>query len=122
MRVFCFARVPGQRLLGQVAGILPGDFFDPDEAVAQIRAYLAGERTQQATLPSAMPAADPVRAFRAEADKLVRRLHHITAGIKAAREAATAQLPRVFHGAQREGAPPGYARGAPYASSLTGGR
>jgi hypothetical protein len=70
-------------VLHQVVGILPGDYFDADEAVAQIRAYLAGER-QPAALP---PAGDPVQAFRAEADKLVRRLQHITAGVKAAREA-----------------------------------
>jgi hypothetical protein len=71
-------------VLHNVVGILPADYFDRDEAVAQIRAYLAGDRT-----PPGRPPADPVQAFAAETAKLVSVLHRVAAGnaIKAARTA-----------------------------------
>ncbi len=45
-------------VLREVVTMLPGDYWDPDEAVRQIRVYLAGDRT-----PPAPPAAGPVAAF-----------------------------------------------------------
>lgn len=58
-------------VLHGVVGVLPADRFDPDEAVAQIRAYLAGQ------LPPPAPDANPVEAFTAEAAKLMRSLHRV---------------------------------------------
>jgi hypothetical protein len=69
-------------VLHDVVGILPSGHSDADEAVRQIRAYLSGERT-----PPQLPPADPVQAFTAEADKLIRSLHRVAAGINAARTA-----------------------------------
>jgi hypothetical protein len=74
-------RVSGA-ILKDVVAILPADYFDPAEAVAQIRAYLAGEKQEA-------PPADPVQALTAQSDKLVRGLHRFAASatIKAARNA-----------------------------------
>jgi hypothetical protein len=71
-------------VLHDVVGILPVDYFDRDEAVAQIREYLTGDRT-----PPGRPPADPVQAFAAETAKLVSVLHRVASGnaIKAARTA-----------------------------------
>lgn len=69
-------------VLRDVVGILPSDHFDADEAVRQIRAYLGGER-----ISPALPPADPVQAFTAEAGKLIRNLHRVAAGLSAARTA-----------------------------------
>jgi hypothetical protein len=69
-------------VLRDVVGILPAEYFSADEAVRQIRAYLGGERTPPALVP-----ADPVQAFTTEADKLIRNLHRVAAGLSAARTA-----------------------------------
>jgi hypothetical protein len=71
-------------VLHKVVGILPAGNFDRDEAVAQIRAYLAGE-----LIVREIPPADPVRAFTAGAAKVVTDLQRVPLGdlIKAAREA-----------------------------------
>jgi hypothetical protein len=59
-------------LLHGAVSVLAVGRFDEAEAVAQIRAYLAG------TLVSpAAPASDPVEAFTAEAGKLLRVLHRV---------------------------------------------
>jgi hypothetical protein len=76
-------------VLHDVVGILPADYFDRDEAVAQIRAYLAGDRT-----PPGRPPADPVQAFTADAAKLVSDLHRVAAG-NAFNAARTADPDRV---------------------------
>jgi hypothetical protein len=76
-------RVSGA-ILKDVVGILPADYFDPAEAVTQIRAYLAGEKE-----PRPLPPGDPVQAFTAESDRLVKDLHRFaaSAAIRAARSA-----------------------------------
>jgi hypothetical protein len=60
-------------MLHGVVGILPADHFDHAEAVKQIHAYLAGA----ASPPRA--AANPVETFTAEAAKLLRVLHRVSA-------------------------------------------
>jgi hypothetical protein len=72
-------------VLHDVVGILPADYFDPGEAIEQIRAYLAGDRMP----PPEPPPADPVQAFAAETAKLVTVLRRVAAGdvIRAARTA-----------------------------------
>jgi hypothetical protein len=62
-------------LLREVVGILPTDYFDPDEAVQQIRAYLAGDRT-----PPTPPPSDPVRRF-SQADKTMSKLEQDVAAV-----------------------------------------
>ena len=62
-------------VLHGVVGILPGGRFDPAEAAEQIRAYLAGTIAS-----SPPPAANPVEMFTAEAAKLLRVLHRVSAG------------------------------------------
>jgi hypothetical protein len=62
-------------VLHEVVGILPADHFDPVEAVEQIRAYLSG-----AAANPPRPAANPVETFTAEAAKLLRVLHRVSAG------------------------------------------
>jgi len=71
-------------VLHDVVALLPADYWDPDEAVRQIRAYLAGDRT-----PPEPPPADPLQAFTAETTRLLKSLRGIAAGdvIKAARSA-----------------------------------
>jgi hypothetical protein len=69
-------------VLRDVVGILSSEYFNADEAVRQIRAYLGGER-----IPSALAPADPVQAFTTEAGKLIRNLHRVAAGLSAARTA-----------------------------------
>lgn len=71
-------------MLHDVVGILPADYFDPAEAVGQIRAYLAGDHA-----PSQPPPADPVQAFTSESGRFVRNLHRFATSeaIKAARAA-----------------------------------
>jgi hypothetical protein len=71
-------------VLHDVVGILPADYFDPAEAVSQIRAYLAGDHL----LPQP-PTADPVRAFTSESGRFVRNLHRFATSeaIKAVRAA-----------------------------------
>jgi hypothetical protein len=61
-------------LLHDAVGVLPAGRFDPAEAVGQIRAYLAGYPGDQ---PS--PVANPVETFAAEAAKLLRVLHRVSA-------------------------------------------
>jgi hypothetical protein len=61
-------------LLHDTVGVLPAGRFDPAEAIGQIRAYLAGYPGDQ---PS--PAANPVETFAAEAAKLLRVLHRVSA-------------------------------------------
>jgi hypothetical protein len=56
-------------VLRQVVGILPADDFNRDEAVAQIRAYFAGELA-----PSEPPAADLGQTFTAQTSRLVKAL------------------------------------------------
>lgn len=56
-------------VLHDVAAILPADHFDSDEAVAQIRAYLAGELA-----PTEAPPADRGQAFSAQTTRLVKAL------------------------------------------------
>jgi hypothetical protein len=57
-------------ILHGAVGVLPADHFDPDEAVTQIRAYLAGA----AALPP--PAAPlPVESVKVKAERLLRSLH-----------------------------------------------
>jgi hypothetical protein len=71
-------------VLRDVVGLITADYFDPGEAVSQIRAYLAGEH-----VPPELPPADPVQAFTAESGKFVRNLHRFATSeaIKAARTA-----------------------------------
>ncbi|MGH3233145.1 MAG: hypothetical protein ACRDOH_07795 [Streptosporangiaceae bacterium] len=71
-------------MLHDVVGILPAGYFDPAEAVSQIRAFLAGDHA----LPQAPPA-DPVQAFASESGRFVRNLHRFATSeaIKAARAA-----------------------------------
>ena len=71
-------------MLRDVVGLITADYFDPGEAVSQIRAYLAGEH-----VPPELPPADPVQAFTAESGKFVRNLHRFATSeaIKAARTA-----------------------------------
>jgi hypothetical protein len=57
-------------VLHDVVGILPADYFDPAEAVSQIRAYLTGGHA-----PAQPPPADSVQAFTSESGKFVRNLH-----------------------------------------------
>jgi hypothetical protein len=60
-------------VLHDVVAILPRDYFDPAEAVRQIRDYLNGD--QAAPLP---PAADPVKLF-SRADRTISRLEQVAA-------------------------------------------
>lgn len=71
-------------LLHDVTGILPADYFDPDEAVSQIRAYLSGEHATPAPAE-----ADPVQAFTTESGKFVKNLHRFVTSeaVRAARAA-----------------------------------
>jgi hypothetical protein len=55
------------RLLHDVVGILPDDHFDQDEAVKQIRAYLADGTPRRSA-----PSANPVNVFTSEATRLRR--------------------------------------------------
>lgn len=57
-------------ILHEVVAILPLDYFDPAEAVRQIRAYLDGERT-----PPTPTAADPVTAF-VRVDRAISKLEN----------------------------------------------
>lgn len=65
-------------------GILPADHFDPDEAVRQIRAYLAGERAAKP-----LPPASPAETFATETARLLKVLQRVATGdtIRAARTA-----------------------------------
>ncbi len=65
-------------LLRDVVGILPGGHFDPAEAVAQIREYLAGQ-PQPAVSPTPRDA-DPVQAFTAVTSRLLASLQGIADG------------------------------------------
>jgi hypothetical protein len=75
-------------VLHDVVALLPADYWDPDEAVRQIRDYLAGDRT-----PPTPPAADPVRRF-SQADKTMSKLEQVvaTSGVLEAVRAADPEL------------------------------
>jgi hypothetical protein len=73
-------------LLHEVVGILPAGYFDPAEAVAQIKDYLSGDRS--APLP---PAADPARQFH-QADRIMSRLEQVAAADLEAVRAADPEL------------------------------
>jgi hypothetical protein len=57
-------------LLHNAVAVLPPGRFDPEEAVAQIRAYLAG-----AAEAAGPPPADPVSVFTAHATRMLQALH-----------------------------------------------
>lgn len=71
-------------VLREVVSILPTDYFDPVEAVSQIRSYLV-----DGVAIRPLQTADPVQALTAESGRFVRSLHRFAASkaIRAARNA-----------------------------------
>jgi hypothetical protein len=84
-------------VLHQVVGILPADDFDRDEAIAQIRAYLAGELP-----PPEPPAVDRGQVAAAQATRLLTALHRAARTDPGAVRKAVAELRAALDEIERE--------------------